>query len=218
MEYNTVIFDLDGTLLDTLDDLHDSVNITLEVMGFSGRSREEIRSFVGEGYILLLARALPDGIDSSVLGRSVELFKSYYSSNLRNKTKPYKGIPELLKKLKKDGIKIGVVSNKADDAVKESCRQFFGENIDYALGANSFNRLKPEADNVFMIMSILEADPKHTVYVGDSDIDVKTARNAGLTFVGVDWGFRSPQMLKQEGANCVIGSPSQILDIVQKGI
>ncbi len=215
MRYNTAIFDLDGTLLDTLDDLYDSVNKTLKVMGFPGRSREEIRSFVGEGYILLLERALPLGVGKSVLDRSVELFKDYYSSNLRNKTRPYEGIPELLEKLKDAGVKIGVVSNKGDDAVKESCRQFFGSDVDYALGANPHNRLKPEADNVFMIMRILKADPTHTIYVGDSDIDVKTARNADLTFIGVDWGFRSLEVLKKEGADCVVSRPSRILDIMR---
>lgn len=215
MRYDAIIFDLDGTLLDTLDDLHDSVNAALGDMGFPLRTREEVRSFVGEGYTLLMTRALPYGTQRETIDRAAELFRGIYFSNLRKRTRPYEGIPELLKTLKDRGIRTGVVSNKLDEAVKESCRHFFGTAIDYALGDNPLGRRKPEPDNVFAVMKLLGAEPDRTLYVGDSDVDARTAKKAGLPMVGVDWGFRSRETLIKAGTGHVISRPEELLHYLE---
>lgn len=214
MKYTTIIFDLDGTLLDTLDDLADSVNSVMNSEGFPARTRDEVRSFVGEGYRLLIKRALPESTDDDEIDRCTEIFRTEYFKNIANKTKPYDGIEGLLNELRKMGIKIGVVSNKMDEAVKEACRFYFGNIIDAAVGDNPERNKKPAPDNVYEVLKQLNSDKQNTLFVGDSNIDVKTAKNAELVCVGVTWGFRSKEVLIKEGADYIIDKPCELLKYI----
>ncbi|MDD2215193.1 MAG: HAD family hydrolase [Eubacteriales bacterium] len=214
MKYNTIIFDLDGTLLDTLDDLTDSVNEVLKQEGYQLRSKEEVRSFIGNGYRKLLLRALPTGTPDEEIDRCTAVFRKVYYDNMHKKTKPYDGIIDMLLELKKKDIMIGVVSNKLDEAVREGCRSFFGSYIDTAIGDNPNGKNKPAPDNLFEVMTRLNAHRKTTLYVGDSDIDVKTAQNAQIDFVGVTWGFRSRESLITAGADIIIDLPNELLGLL----
>ena len=214
MKYTTIIFDLDGTLLDTLDDLTDSVNAIMLSEGYPVRSRDEVRSFVGEGYLTLIKKALPEGMDDDEINRCTDLFRKEYFGNIANKTKPYDGIKDLLPELRKSGIKIGVVSNKMDEAVKEACRHYFGGSIDAAVGDNPERNKKPAPDNVYEVLKQLNSAKQNTLFVGDSNIDVKTAKNAGLVCVGVTWGFRSKEVLIKEEADYIIDKPFELLKYI----
>ncbi|MBQ8403513.1 MAG: HAD-IA family hydrolase, partial [Clostridia bacterium] len=189
--YGTVIFDLDGTLLNTLEDLCDSTNFALACFGFPARTLAEVRSFVGNGIGKLIERAVPEGTESSVCAQVLEVFKAHYSENCNNKTRAYDGIEWLLKKLKEEKIKIAVVSNKVDSAVKVLCERYFADYISVAIGETENIRRKPAPDTVFAAMELLGAEKKNTVYVGDSEVDVETAKNAGIGLVAVSWGFRN---------------------------
>ena len=209
MKYNTIIFDLDGTLLD-------SVNEVLKQGGYRLRSKEEIRSFIGNGYRKLLLRALPTGIPDEEIDRCTAAFRKVYYDNMHIKTKPYDGIIDLLLELKKKGIMIGVVSNKMDEAVRKGCSSFFGSYIDTAIGDNPNGKNKPAPDNLLEVMTRLNAHRKTTLYVGDSDIDVKTAQNAQIDFVGVTWGFRSRESLIKAGAGITIDLPNELMGLLTR--
>lgn len=209
-----VIFDLDGTLLNTLEDLKDSTNFALRKFNYPVRSLEEVRNFVGNGVKKLIERAVPK--DCTNTDECLECFKKYYSQNMYNKTAPYDGIIEVLRELRKNGVKIGVVSNKFDSAVKELCGKYFKDLIDVAIGQSDNTAKKPAPDGVFKAMEILGAAKDVTVYAGDSDVDVQTAKNAGLPCIGVTWGFRDRENLA--GANCIIDKPSDIIEVLKKDI
>ena len=214
MKYKTILFDLDGTLIDTLDDLHKSVNAIMQQEGYGLRTKEEIKSFVGDGAKMLIKRALPEAADESEIPRCLESFRRHYMKNMMNSTKPYEGIMELLTELKRLGMKIGVVSNKPDEATKELCRMFFADRVDIAVGDNRERMKKPAPDNVFEAMKQLDASRDQTIYIGDSDTDMITARNAGLISVGVTWGFRTREVLVAEKADFIVDKPEQILDVL----
>ena len=211
---NTVLFDLDGTLLNTLFDLADSVNFVLRNNGYKERSTEEIRSFLGEGVKNLMTLALPKGISEDIIDKYVLDFKEYYAKNMRNKTAPYDGIMELLKELKSKGIKIGVVSNKYDKAVKELCLEYFGNLIDIAVGEREGIAKKPAPDSVFEAMRELNAEKEDVLYIGDSDTDMETAINTGVSSVGVTWGFRDEKLLVETGATYIARKPEDILKFI----
>jgi len=213
MEINTVIFDLDGTILNTAEDLTDSLNSVLIREGYPARSIEETKSFTGEGYGVLLKRALPSGTDDEVVKRCEELFRNEYSLNLSNKTRPYKGILPLFQELKNHGIRIGVVSNKRDEATKEVCLRYFGGLVDAAIGDNKQRERKPSPDNLYEAIRQLDTETHRAVFVGDSDIDVKTAGNADVRFIGVSWGYRSREVLIGEGADYIIDEPCELLTL-----
>lgn len=213
MRYQAVVFDLDGTLLNTLEDLTDSVNAALRLHAMPQRSTEEIRQFVGNGIAKLLERAVPDRTPEELRKKVLEDFREYYGEHCRDKTEPYAGIMELLRTLKKAGIKMAVVSNKADFAVKELVPVYFGELIGVANGEKESEgiRKKPAPDMVRTALKKLGCSPKEAVYVGDSDVDIKTAQNCGMDCISVTWGFRSRAFLKQEGAEKIIDTPSEIM-------
>lgn len=216
MRFNTILFDLDGTLLNTLDDITDSVNLMLEGEGYPLRTTEEIREYVGNGAKTLVRRALPEGVSEEELSRCLSIYRKLYLENMFNKTGPYSGIEETLKKLKSLGVKMGVVSNKPDDATREMCRIYFGNILDAAIGDNPERKKKPAPDNIIEIMKRLEAKKEKTLYVGDSDVDMETAKNSGLVCAGVSWGFRSKEMLVEHGADYIIDEPRQLIDIIEK--
>ncbi|MGI6085319.1 MAG: HAD family hydrolase [Acetivibrionales bacterium] len=213
-KYDTIIFDLDGTLMDTLEDLKDSVNYALELCGFQKRSTDEIRRFLGNGVGRLIELCVPDGLTNPLYKKCLDSFKKYYSENMRNKTKPYRGIIELLEQLKRKKYKLAVVSNKFDGAVKGLVKEFFGEYIQVAIGESEYISRKPAPDTVIKALEELGSSPERTVYVGDSEVDVKTAKNSGLKCVGVTWGFRDREVLVKEGADYMIDEPEELLSIV----
>lgn len=215
----TVIFDLDGTLLNTLDDLADSTNAALCACGYPPRTVEEVRRFVGNGVRLLIERAVPAGTTGEETDRCFQLFREQYDKRMCCKTRPYEGILPLLEALHAQGVQCAVVSNKYDGAVRQLARQYFGGLIDVAVGERAGVRRKPAPDSVLEVLRQLGTEPATALYAGDSDVDVQTAHNAGLRCVGVTWGFRSRSVLEQAGADFIVDRPAQLLGIVrdQKG-
>lgn len=211
-----VIFDLDGTLLNTLEDLCDSTNFALAQMGYPQRSLEEVRKFVGNGVRKLIERAVPADINSTDVEKCLAIFKKHYSENMYNKTAPYNGIIKMLEVLKNNEIPTAVVSNKFDAAVKELCKKYFGNFIQIAIGENEAEgvRKKPAPDSVLKAMRELNVSRDDVIYVGDSETDVQTARNANINCIGCCWGFRSRSVLEQEGATYIVKTPDEILRIV----
>ncbi len=212
--YKAVIFDLDGTLLDTLGDLTDSVNEMLGEFSCPERSLEEIRLFVGNGMKNLVERSVPEDFDKSKLTFAYEFFRQSYKKNMRNKTRPYDGIPECLEELQKLGIKTAVTSNKNDDAVKGLCEEYFGNLVTLAVGAREGVPSKPDPTMVNNVIKELNVEKADCIFVGDSDTDIITAKNAGLKSIGVLWGFRDREVLEKAKADFVISQPEDILKIV----
>lgn len=213
-KYDTVVFDLDGTLLNTLEDLTDSVNFALARYGFPGRKTAEVRSFLGNGAARLMELSIPDGMNNPQYEKCVADFRNHYSVNMQNKTLAYKGIMELLGQLSKEDYKIAIVSNKFDKAVKELNQVYFGEYIKVAIGESKNVAIKPAPDIVFKALEELGSTVDKAVYVGDSEVDVKTAKNSGIMCVGVTWGFRDREVLEQNGADYIIDRPQELLEII----
>ena len=207
-----VIFDLDGTLLNTLDDLADSTNYALSKFGYPTRTIEEVRQFVGNGVAKLIERAIPDGKNNSNFEKCLSIFKENYAQNMYNKTAPYNGIIEMLSNLKSKGIKIAVVSNKFDLAVKELCKKYFEGFIDFAAGENEAQGInkKPAPDTVLSVLRKFSFSPEDAIYVGDSDVDIMTAKNSKMPYISVTWGFRDEKFLLENGATILINAPSEI--------
>lgn len=207
-----VIFDLDGTLLNTLDDLADSTNYALSKFGYPIRTIEEVRQFVGNGVAKLIERAIPDGKNNPNFEKCLSIFKENYAQNMYNKTAPYNGIIEMLSNLKSKGIKIAVVSNKFDLAVKELCKKYFEGFIDFAAGENEAQGIKkkPAPDTVISVLNEFNFAPEDAVYVGDSDVDIMTAKNSKMPCISVTWGFRDKKFLLENGATILINAPSEI--------
>ncbi len=207
-----VIFDLDGTLLNTLDDLADSTNYALAKFGYPTRTIEEVRQFVGNGVARLIERAIPTGKNNPNFEKCLAIFKENYAKNMYNKTAPYAGILEMLSNLKSKGLKIAVVSNKFDLAVKELCKKYFDGYIDFAAGENEAQGIKkkPAPDTVFTVLKEFELNPEDAVYVGDSDVDIMTAKNSQMPCISVTWGFRDEGFLLKNGATILINTPSEI--------
>lgn len=208
--YQTVIFDLDGTLLDTLDDLADSTNHALALHGLPERSREEIRQFVGNGVGRLLHLAVPAGTSPELEAQCLAEFRAHYLTNMEHKTAPYPGIPELLDALRACGIPCAVVSNKFDGAVKGLCQRYFGDTIPVAIGESQGVARKPAPDTVLRALAELGAGTAGAVYVGDSDVDIQTARNSGLPCLSVSWGFRDRAFLTAHGAQRIVDTTAEL--------
>ena len=210
--YRTYIFDLDGTLLNTLDDLAASVNYALRMHGMPERTLDEIRCFVGNGVRLLMERAIPDGADNPRFDDTFATFRQYYMEHSLDQTRPYEGIPEMIHALKQQGCRLAVVSNKFFAATQELIRHFFPE-IAVAIGEHEAEgiRKKPAPDTVFEALRQLGVDKENAVYVGDSDVDLQTARNSGLPCISVLWGFRDRDFLLAHGATTFISHPEDLL-------
>lgn len=212
MIYDTVIFDLDGTLLDTLPDLHGAANYALEQNGFPKRTIDEVRAFVGNGILNLIKRAVPKGTSEADTLSVFECFKAYYKDHSNDKTAPYDGINDLVIRLRDEGIKLGVVSNKAQFAVSDIMEHYFGGIFDVAFGELEGTPRKPDPRRVFEAIEIL--DGKKVIYVGDSEVDVETARNADLDAVLVTWGFRSREELEAAGAKVFAHTAEELYRII----
>ncbi|MFA7673477.1 MAG: HAD family hydrolase [Clostridia bacterium] len=216
MKITTVIFDLDGTLLDTLDDLKDSMNYTLTISGHPCITREQTRSYVGNGIAKFLELALPEGRNDPDFNLCLEIFREHYSRNMENRTRPYRNITELLKMLKEKGYKTAIVSNKFDAAVKDLSRKYFDPYIDAAIGDSPDTKRKPAPDGVYRALRELGSSKEESVYVGDSDVDAYTAMNSGLMFIGVSWGFRDSGLLYSLGAKTVLDDPLELPGFLDK--
>lgn len=210
MKKKLVIFDLDGTILDTLQDLADSTNYALVYHGFPERSVDEVRRFVGNGIGNLIKRAVPEHTPEDVTDAVLSTFKLHYGEHCADTTRPYEGILPLLSKLKEEGIQTAVVSNKADFAVQELCDRYFSGCFDFVVGEREGIRRKPSPDSVNEVLKKLQKTAEESVYIGDSDVDVDTAVNAGMDMIGVSWGFRGREFLIEHGAKKIVDIPEEI--------
>lgn len=213
-EYAIYVFDLDGTLLDTLDDLTNSVNAALEHVSLPVHTREEIRGFVGNGVRLLIERAVPGGASHPCFDEVFAFFRQHYLEHGADDTCPYPGIMSLLTTLKARGKKIAVVSNKFYDATCALCTTYFGDLIDVAVGERADIRKKPAPDLVneaFRQLGVAQNEALSAVYIGDSDVDIETAHNSGLPCISVLWGFRNREFLLAHGATTFVSKPEEIL-------
>ena len=213
MSYQTYIFDLDGTLLDTLGDLAASVNYAMRTHGMPEHSVDEVCRFVGNGVRRLMERAVPGGAAHPAFEAAFATFRRHYMEHSLDTTRPYEGIPEMLQELKRRGRHTAVVSNKFDAATKELCRHFFPDTIDVAVGEHEAEgiRKKPAPDTVLQALSQLGVGQEGAVYVGDSNVDIQTARNSGLPCISGLWGFRDREFLLAHGAETFVSQPSELL-------
>jgi phosphoglycolate phosphatase len=214
MPYRTAIFDLDGTLLDTLEDLYRAVNRALTDHLLPLRSREEIRMFVGNGVEMLIRRAVPGWCDEETTLSVLADFKACYADICKDNTKPYDGILDLLATLRERGVRVAVVSNKFDTATKALCAEYFGELVEVAIGERAGVRKKPAPDTVFEALRELGVTASGAVYIGDSDVDIETARNCGMPCISVAWGLRDEAFLMEKGATTLVRTPEELSGII----
>lgn len=208
-----VLFDLDGTLLDTLDDLHAAVNATLLKWGLHTCTRAQVRDYIGNGIAKLMERAVGGALPSSDLPAVVADFKAYYGAHCQEKTAPYDGVMDVLAALKGRGVKVGVVSNKADFAVKQLCQGYFAGLVDVAIGENEAGgvKKKPAPDTIYAALKTLDGRLEDAVYVGDSEVDIQTAANAGIPCISVCWGMKDRTFLVENGAEILVENPVNLL-------
>ena len=214
MKYKAIIFDLDGTLTDTLYDLMLSTNHALRCMGWPERTLDEVRRFVGNGVRRLMEQAVPAGTEEEEFEECFEHFREHYVEHCQDHTGLYEGIDELLAELKSRGYKMAIVSNKLQPGVDELYKAFFQDTIEVAIGERPDVRRKPMPDMVNLALKELGVTTEEAIYVGDSEVDMATARNAGLPCISVLWGFRDKDYLKEIGAFRMVATPSEILDLV----
>ena len=214
MKYTTVLFDLDGTLLNTLDDIRDSVNHVLTLHSFPERSREQVRMAVGNGAAKLLERSLPEGRNTPDFDALLAEYRDWYLAHNLDKTAPYEGVHQLLRSLVAREYKVAVVSNKPDANTRALVRHFFGDVVSVAIGEKDGVRPKPAPDTVNAALRELASYNWESVYVGDSEVDLKTAYAARMDCISVAWGFRSRTFLEEAGAKTVVTRPMDILKLV----
>lgn len=213
-KYDTIIFDMDGTLLNTIEDIADGVNYILKKYGYPEKTCGQIRSYVGNGSERLMEQALPAGCDNPDFEKCLKEYKHYYLENNNNKTSPYEGIMELLEALAQRNYKIAIVSNKNDNNIKSLNKIYFSDYIQTAIGESRDVKRKPAPYMVFNALEELKSNIENSVYVGDSEVDIDTARNAGIVCVSVCWGFRDKEFLKKHGAEYLIDEPYELLEFL----
>lgn len=211
-----VIFDMDGTVLNTLEDLTDSVNAVIPKYGFSPRTPEEVRSFVGNGLTVLIDKATDGKLERNALEKVCAEFSRYYDSHCIVKTKPYEGITEAINDLRKSGYKTALVSNKRDTAVTALCASMFPGCFDITIGDKPGIKRKPSSEPVEFVYNTLSLKPEECVYVGDSEVDILTARNSGTGLICVTWGFRDKEFLSSMGADVFADNAEDLLNIIKK--
>ncbi len=211
MRYQLAIFDLDGTILDTLGDLHASTNYALEHFGYPLHTIDEVRGFVGNGIRRLIERAVPAELTEEQINEVHACFMKHYIDHCSDRTRPYPGIPALLQALRQAGIKTAISSNKADAAVQVLRQQYFPDLFDAATGERNGVPRKPAPNSVENLLSEMHVEKPNAVYIGDSEVDVQTARNAGIDFLIVAWGFRDAAYLRTVGAETIVSTPEELL-------
>ena len=213
-KYHTVLFDMDGTILDTLDDLTDSVNHTLQEMGCPERTREEVRAYLGYGSRRLIEQALGETAKPSVVDEAFRIYRAWYGAHTQIKTKPYDGIADVMRALREHGIRVTVASNKPEEMVKKLCEYHFPALVDAAVGDVEGRARKPHSDMIDAVLERLGAPHSGAVYVGDTEVDVQTAQNAELPMIGVGWGFRSKKQQIAAGATVFADTPDELLALL----
>lgn len=216
MKYDAVIFDLDGTILSTLEDLADSTNYALTANGLPARTNDDIRGFVGNGARSLIEKSVPENTNIEIIDKVHATFAKHYTANCSIKTKPYDGILEIMGNLRKAGLKLAVLSNKPDYAVQPLCKQYFDGYLDAASGEVEGIAKKPAPDGVYRIVDILGVKRNRCVYIGDSDVDVITAANSKMDCIAVDWGFRDRDNLLTAGASVIASTPEELFELIIK--
>lgn len=214
MRYQIAVFDLDGTLLDTLEDLYLATNSALESHSMPRRSRDEVRMFVGNGVEMLIRRAVPSCTDEETTLAVLADFKTTYAAICEDHTRPYDGILDMLRALREKGIRVAVVSNKFDAATKQLCQKYFGDLVEVAIGERAGVRKKPAPDTVYEALKELGMTATGAVYIGDSDVDIQTARNCGMPCISVTWGLRDKDFLLQSGAEILVDTPERLLGVI----
>ena len=214
MAYQTAVFDLDGTLLDTLEDLYRAVNAALDRHSLPRRTRNEVRLFVGNGVELLIRRAVPAGCDEETILATLADFKATYAAICKDNTRPYDGILPMLTALRDKGIRVAVVSNKFDAATKALCTEYFGDLVEVAIGERADVRKKPAPDTVLEALRELGVTAVDAVYIGDSDVDIRTAENCGMDCLSVTWGLRDEDFLLENGAKTLVHAPSDLIPVI----
>lgn len=210
-KYKTAIFDMDGTLLNTLPDLRKAVNHALSEFGYAPRSYDDIRSFIGNGVRMLVKRSLPSSVSKEDYEKVLSSFTDFYNLHNSDECIPYDGIIDALTTLKSTGVRLGVVSNKTDSLVKELCDSFFPGLFDVQIGDREGYANKPSADLIFLCMKDLSCEKESTIYIGDTEVDIQTAYNSGLKCMSVSWGYRDREFLIKNGASITIDTPSELL-------
>ena len=214
MPCQTAIFDLDGTLLDTLEDLYLAVNAALARHSLPGRSRDKVRMFVGNGVEMLVRRAVPAGTDEETTLATLSDFKEIYAATCEDHTGPYDGILPMLTALREKGVRVAVVSNKFDAATKRLCAKYFGDLVEVAIGERQSVHKKPAPDTVLEALRELGVTAAGAVYIGDSDVDIETAVNCGMPCISVTWGLRDEVFLAEHGASTLVHTPSELLGVI----
>lgn len=206
----TVIFDMDGTLLNTLEDMLGSVNVTMDYVNCPRRTRDEVRAFVGNGAAKLIERCMPNGAKDERFDTALQFYRNYYNDHAQIKTEPYPGILPLLQQLKERGIHLAVVSNKPDEAVQQLTNRYFPDIFSAVVGNRADCAVKPAPDTVLLALSRMNQPTEGAVYVGDSEVDIATGKNAGMPCFSVTWGFRTEQFLSDHGAEHLIHSAEEL--------
>jgi len=215
MKYTTIVFDCDGTLLDTLTDLRNAVNYVLRAHDLPERSIPEVKAALGNGVAHLMRQSLPDSISEAEFNTYLDEFKAYYGEHLQDDTAPYPGMLDVLDTLRAKGYKLAIVSNKIQEGVTPLNKEYFGDRLPVAIGERPGLQRKPAPDMVLQALKELDSTPEESIYVGDSEVDVATAENSGLLCIGVTWGFREESLHQELGVTHIARKAEDILSIVE---
>lgn len=210
MNWKAVLFDMDGTVLDTLDDLTDAVNHSLAEFSLPPVDASVVRRNLGCGAAFLIAHCVPPGTSDALSTRVLDFYLPWYDAHCRIRTRPYDGIPELMNTLKAQGLRLAIISNKPDSAVQELAASFFPGMLDVVVGESPGIRRKPSPDTILEAAARMGLSVRDCVYVGDTEVDIQTARNAGMSCITVCWGFRDEELLLSSGASCLVRTPGEL--------
>lgn len=218
MKYKAVLLDMDGTVLDTVEDIMNSANTALRKFGFPEMNSAQTKARLGNGSRVLITKALPEGTEPEILEKVLEFYIPYYDTHSHIKTRPYDGILELLENLKNSGYKLAIISNKPDSTVKELAGEFFPDMLETAVGESETVKRKPNPDAVIAAAEQMGFDISQCVYVGDSEVDIETAKRAGMDCISVSWGFRTKQQLVESGASRIADTVSELNEMINETI
>lgn len=216
MKYTTIVFDCDGTLLDTLTDLRNAVNHVLRLHKFPERSVPQVKAVLGNGVAHLMRKSLPDSVTDDEFNTYLDEFKTYYGEHLQDYTAPYPGILDMLDTLRAKGYKLAVVSNKIQEGITPLTKEYFGNRLPVAIGERPGLQRKPAPDMVLQALKELDSTPEESIYIGDSEVDVATANNSGLLCIGVTWGFRDEALHHELGVQYIARKTEDIVTIIEE--
>lgn len=216
MKYDAILYDMDGTVLDTLGDLCDSVNYATSQFGFPPVTEKQMAGFLGNGAKRLLSLSCPEGTDEETIDKVLAVYMPWYNTHCRIRTAPYEGIVEMMEKFREMGVKQAVISNKPDSAVKPLAEEFFPGILELAVGESKEVRRKPAPDSVFAAAKQMNVPVERCVYIGDTEVDIETAKNAGMDCIAVTWGFRSPEQLIESGAGVMVNNSDELFEALTR--